>query len=89
MGRGVPALRSPAPASPRSEGPCNPACHGVPGVGKAMVGQLLSVAVQRAVASTALGVWTMPALPSSPDGVPLDDVLELFDFAGPSRLPLR
>ena len=50
---------------------------------------LLSVAVQRAVASTALGVWTMPALPSSPDGVPLADVLELADFAGPSRLPLR
>ncbi|CAE7448365.1 unnamed protein product [Symbiodinium natans] len=50
---------------------------------------LLSVAVQRAVASTALGVWTMPALPGSPDGAPLADVLELADFAGPSRLPLR
>ncbi|CAE7502185.1 unnamed protein product [Symbiodinium natans] len=48
---------------------------------------LLSVAVQRAVASTALGVWTMPALPSSPDGVPLADVFELADFVRPSRLP--
>ena len=53
----VPALRSPAPASPRSKGPCNPACQRW---------GLLSVAVQRAVARTALGVWTMPALPTSP-----------------------
>ena len=49
----------------------------------------LSVAVQLAVASTALGcAWPAP-LPGPSDGPALDRVLDLAANAGPSRLPLR
>jgi len=48
-----------------------------------------SVALQRAVASSALGVWTMPPLPGAPDVLPLGDVLDLASASAPSRLPLR
>ena len=50
---------------------------------------VLSVALQRAVASSALGVWTMPPLPGAPDALPLGDVLDLAIASAPSRLPLR
>ena len=50
---------------------------------------VLSVALQRAVASSALGVWTMPPLPGAPDALPLGDVLDLATASAPSRLPLR
>ena len=48
-----------------------------------------SVALQRAVASSALGVWTMPPLPGAPDALPLGDLLDLAIASAPSRLPLR
>ncbi|CAE7244106.1 unnamed protein product, partial [Symbiodinium natans] len=38
---------------------------------------VLSVALQRAVASSALGVWTMPPMPGAPDTLLLSDVLDL------------
>ena len=41
MGRGVPALRPPAAAPPRSKGACDPMCHSGPGVGTTMVGPTL------------------------------------------------
>ena len=50
---------------------------------------VLSVALQRAVASSALGVWTMTPLPGAPDALPLGDVLDLAIASAPSRLPLR
>ena len=50
---------------------------------------VLSVALQRAVASSALGVWTMPPLPGAPDALPLGDVLDLAIASAPSRLPFR
>ncbi|CAE7030091.1 unnamed protein product [Symbiodinium natans] len=51
---------------------------------------VLSVALQRAVASSVLGVvWTMPPLPGVPDDVPLGDVLDLAEAATPNRLPLQ
>ncbi|CAE7208919.1 unnamed protein product [Symbiodinium sp. CCMP2592] len=52
---------------------------------------LLAVAVQRAVASTALGqAWPVPLHPRQGDEPPLERVLELAGpAAGPSRLPLR
>ena len=50
----------------------------------------LSVAVQLAVASTALGcAWPAAPLPGPSDGPALDRVLDLAADAGPSRLPLR
>ena len=50
----------------------------------------LSVAVQLAVASTALGrPWPAAAQPWSDGGPTLDRVLDLGAGAGPSRLPLR
>ena len=51
---------------------------------------VLSVAVQQAVASTALG-RTWPAQPQAGpgDGPPLDHVLGLADAAQLSRMPLR
>ena len=55
----------------------------------AEVGGRWSVALQRAVASSALGVWTMPPLPGAPDTLPLSDVLDLASASAPSRLPLR
>ena len=49
----------------------------------------LSVSVQQAVASTALGCsWPMPH-PSQRVGPDLDQVLHLAEAPGPSRLPLR
>ena len=51
---------------------------------------LLSVAVQQAVATTALGrAWPAPLHPHQRDAPPLERVLELAAPAGPSRLPLR
>ena len=50
---------------------------------------VLSVALQRAVASSALGVWTMPPLLGALDALPLGDVLDLAIASAPSRLPLR
>ena len=47
---------------------------------------VLSVALQCAVASSALGVWTMPPLPRAPDALPLGDVLDLAIASAPSRL---
>ena len=55
------------------------------GMGASLVG-LPVVALQRAVASSVLGVWTMPPLPGAPDGVPLGDVLDFAEAAAPSRL---
>ena len=50
----------------------------------------LSVAVQLAVASTALGrAWPAAPLPGPSDGPALDRVLDLATNEGPSRLPLR
>ena len=50
----------------------------------------LSVAVQLAVASTALGcAWPAAPVPGPSDGPALDRVLDLAADAGPSRLPLR
>ena len=50
---------------------------------------VLSVALQRAVATSALGVWTMPPpLLGAPDTLPLSDVLDLASASAPSRLPL-
>ena len=46
---------------------------------------VLSVALQRAVASSVLGIWTMPPLPGEPDDVPLGDVLDLAEAAAPSQ----
>ena len=71
----APALQGPARASP------------VEGVGDAGMGA--SVALQRAVASSVLRVWTMPPSPGAPDDVPLGDVLDLAEAAAPSRLPLQ
>ena len=48
---------------------------------------VLSVALQRAVASSGLGVWTMPPLPGTPDALPLGDVLDLAIASAPNRLP--
>ena len=49
-----------------------------------------SVAVQLAVASTALGrAWPAAPLPGPSDGPALDRVLDLATNEGPSRLPLR
>ena len=48
-----------------------------------------SVPLQSTVASSALGVWTMPPLPGAPDALPLGDVLDLAIASAPSRLPLR
>ena len=51
---------------------------------------ILSVAVQQAVASTALGgPWLHPLQSESSDGPPLDTLLHLAAPAGQSRLPLR
>ena len=50
---------------------------------------VLSVALQRAVACSALGVWSMPPLPGADDALPLGDVLDLASASAPSRLPLR
>ena len=51
---------------------------------------MLSVAVQQAVATTALGrAWPAPLHPHQRDAPPLERVLELAAPAGPSRLPLR
>ena len=51
---------------------------------------MLSVAVQQAVASTALGQpWPQPPHATSLEGPPLDRVLDLAEAEGPSRLPLR
>jgi hypothetical protein len=50
----------------------------------------LSVAVQQAVASTALGrAWPAPPQVGAASDPPLERVLDLADAAGPSRLPLR
>ncbi|CAE7037427.1 unnamed protein product, partial [Symbiodinium natans] len=51
----------------------------VEGVGDAGMGA--SVALQRAVASSVLRVWTMPPSPGAPDDVPLGDVLDLAEVA--------
>ncbi|CAE7584665.1 unnamed protein product [Symbiodinium natans] len=49
---------------------------------------MLSVAVQQAVASTALGQpWPQPPEATSIAGPPLDRVLDLAEAEGPSRLP--
>ena len=48
-----------------------------------------SVPLQRTVANSAFGVWTMPPLPGAPDALPLGDVLDLAIASAPSRLPLR
>ncbi|CAE7567426.1 unnamed protein product [Symbiodinium necroappetens] len=50
---------------------------------------VLSVALQRAVACSALGVWSMPPLPGAQDALPLGDVLDLASASAPSRLPLH
>ena len=51
---------------------------------------MLSVAVQQAVASTALGQpWPQPPHATSVEGPPLDRVLDLAEAEGPSRPPLR
>ena len=51
---------------------------------------MLSVAVQQAVASTALGQpWPQPPHATSVEGPPLDRVLDLAEAEGPSRLPPR
>ena len=51
---------------------------------------MLSVAVQQAVASIALGQpWPQPPNATSVEGPPLDRVLDLAEAEGPSRLPLR
>ena len=52
---------------------------------------ILAVAVQQAVASTALGqAWPAPLHPCQRDEPPLERVLELAGAAtSPSRLPLR
>ena len=51
---------------------------------------LLGVALQQAVAATALGVsWAYPRLPTGDAGPPLPDLLDLAAAAGPSRLPWR
>ncbi|CAE6970844.1 unnamed protein product, partial [Symbiodinium natans] len=47
----------------------------------------LSVAVQRALCSAALGEWTMPPLPGQVDAQPLATVLDLAEHPAPSRLP--
>ena len=47
---------------------------------------VLWVALQRAVASSARGVWTMPPLPGAPDTLSLSDVLELASASAPSLL---
>ena len=50
----------------------------------------LDVAVQQAVASTALGnAWPAPTCASNPPGPELDQILHMAEPAGPSRLPLR
>ena len=50
----------------------------------------LAIAVQQAVTSTALGSpWPAPPHASQRQGPALDQVLDLADTAGPSRLPLR
>ena len=49
-----------------------------------------SVAVQQAVASTALGgAWLQPPQPEPGSDPPLDSILHLAAPAGHSRLPLR
>ena len=50
---------------------------------------VLSFALPRAVASSALKVWTLPPLPGGPDALRLGDVLDLAIGSAPSRLPLR
>ena len=51
---------------------------------------MLSVAVQQAVASTALGrPWPQPPHAPCATGPPLDRLLDLAEAEGPSRLPLR
>ena len=51
---------------------------------------MLSVAVQQAVATTALGrALPAPLRPHQRDAPPLERVLELAAPAGSSRLPLR
>ena len=51
---------------------------------------MLSVAVQQAVASTALGgPWLHPLQPETCDGPPLDTLLHHEAPTGQSRLPLR
>ena len=50
---------------------------------------LLSVAVQQAVATTALsGEWLLPATAIADDGPRLADIVGLAPATGPSRLPL-
>ncbi|CAE7641677.1 unnamed protein product [Symbiodinium sp. KB8] len=51
---------------------------------------MLSVAVQQAVASTALGgAWLQPLQPAAGEGPPLDSILHHAAPEGHSRLPLR
>ena len=51
---------------------------------------MLSVAVQQAVASTALGgAWLQPLQPEAGEGPPLDSILHHAALEGHSRLPLR
>ena len=51
---------------------------------------MLSVAVQQAVASTALGgAWLQPLQPEAGEGPPLDSIAHLAAPEGHSRLPLR
>ena len=50
----------------------------------------LAVSVQQAVAATTLGnTWLVPACASQEHGPELDQVLNLAESSGPSRLPLR
>ena len=79
----VPPYPTPAPCPTR---PTTLARRCSPGLGAPLVE---SVALQRAVASSVLGVWTMPPLPGAPDALPLGDVLDLAVASAPSRLPLR
>ena len=51
---------------------------------------MLSVAVQQAVAGTALGgPWRQPLQPEAGEGPPLDSIVHYAAPAGQSRMPLR